>query len=56
LTFPNACTGFSYGINTGWYEAECGSVQSTGSYETHNVRFGNNASRVWQGNMFAIGY
>ena len=56
LTFPNACTGFSYGINTGWYEAECGTAQGASSYETHNVRFGNNASRVYQGNMFAIGY
>ncbi len=56
IAFPTICLGFAVAQNTGWYEAPCASVLSASQYETHNVRFGNNASRVWQANMYAIGY
>ena len=56
ITFPNACLGFSYTQDCGWYENWNGYKVSTSQYYTRNVYKGTNASRAYHQSMMAIGY
>jgi len=56
ITFPNACLGFSYTQQSGWFENWHGYKTSNSAYYTGNVYVGTNASRATYQAMFSIGY
>ena len=56
ITFPNACLGFGYTQQSGWYENGNGYPTSNSAYYTSNTMVGTNASRANYQNMFSIGY
>jgi len=56
IAFPNACLGFSYTQQSGWYENWNGYKVSASQYYTNNTYVGTNASRATFQAMFSIGY
>ena len=56
IAFPNACLGFSYTQQSGWYENWNGYKVSASQYYTNNTYVGTNASRATYQAMFSIGY